>query len=87
MDTQKVCSLEEENYYKEMFRRVRQMKNKYTYEGPVNEFGRCARSHWRAATFAVSSDKARSNLMFQYKKEHGLPINTKIDLPGILMVG
>lgn len=87
MDTRKVCSLEEEKYYKEMFGRMRKMKDLYTYEGSVYELDRNVRSHWKAATYAVSSEKARSNLMFQYKKEHGLPINTKIDLPGVLMIG
>lgn len=87
MDTRKVCTLDEEKYYKEMFGRIRKMKDRYTYEGPVMDFGAPIQRYWCAATYAVSSEQARSNLMYQYKVEHGLPINTKIDLPGALMIG
>ena len=78
------CSYEEELYYKEVFGRL---KDVYTYEGPVlvNDINVCNR--WNAKTYAISGKKAKSNLMYQYKKEHGLPINTKIDLPGIILVG
>lgn len=55
---------------------------KYTYDGPVMEFDRCVADHWKASTYAASEKKARSNLTYQYKKEHGKTPNTKITLTG-----
>ena len=58
--------------------------NKYSYDGPVEDAvtGRCVTRQWRSETHAVSKDKARSNLMFQYKKEFGLERNVRVRLPG-----
>ena len=54
----------------------------YSYYGPVKEFDRCVRSTWHAQTYAVSEQKARSNLIFRYKKETGRSKDAKISLPG-----
>lgn len=62
--------------------------NRYDYEGPVMEFGRCVSNNWKAITFAPSEKKARSNLTYQYKKRHNKIAATKISLPGeVRLVG
>lgn len=55
---------------------------KYMYVGPVEEFGRCIAHSWTATTYAPSEAKARSNLIFQFKKANNKLPNTKVDLPG-----
>lgn len=54
----------------------------YSYDGPVFEFDRIVDNHWRAQTYAVSEAKARSNLVFQYKRNTGRAPRSKITLPG-----
>lgn len=56
--------------------------NKYIYDGPVMAFERCVADRWTGETLAVSENKARSNLAFRYKKEHGMIPATRITLPG-----
>lgn len=56
--------------------------HEYIYHGPVMKFDTCVEKEWRGTTYAVSEAKARSNLIFRYKKERGLLPNTKISLPG-----
>ena len=58
--------------------------NQYEYDGPVMEFDRCVCNHWKASTHAVSEAKARSNLAYQFKKNHRKSPNAKITLPGKL---
>lgn len=60
---------------------------RYHYSGPVLEFDRCVQEKWTGETMAVSKSKARSNLTYQWKKEHGRTSNTKITLPGDITVG
>lgn len=55
---------------------------KYSYDGPVCQFDRCVAHRWRAETYAVSKEKARSNMIYQFKKANNLLANTKISLPG-----
>ena len=62
------------------------MMNRYIYEGPVTEFGKCIDSHWKAATYAVSIHRAKSNLTYQFKMQYGKSRNTKIDLPGKIIL-
>lgn len=57
----------------------------YSYDGPVMEFGRCVANRWQATTRAVSERKARSNLVYQFKKDNGRTANAKITLPGKIM--
>ena len=59
-----------------------QTYKKYTYDGPVVEFGRCIAHNWTATTYATSGRKARSNFIFQIKQELGKLPSAKIDLPG-----
>ena len=55
---------------------------KYTYVGPVEEFGRCVAHRWTATTYAPSENKARSNFIFQFNKANGKIPTMKITLPG-----
>ena len=59
---------------------------RYLYDGPVREYDRCVNSRWRGETVAPSEKKARNNLAYQYKKKYGKVQNTKIVLPGRLVV-
>lgn len=54
----------------------------YEYSGPVKVFDRTVHQKWIATTYAPSEQKARSNFMYQYKKEHRMSPGTKISLPG-----
>jgi len=60
--------------------------NRYTYDGPVMEFENCIYDRWKASTYAVSESKAKSNLAYQFKKNHNRVPNTKITLPGKLVL-
>ena len=60
--------------------------NLYFYDGPVLEFERIVDNHWVAQTRAESEKKARSNLAYQYKKQHGREPRSKITVPGILKI-
>lgn len=60
--------------------------NHYTYDGPVMEFETCVNYRWKASTYAVSEKKARCNLEYQYKKSHNKVPNTKISLPGKIVL-
>ena len=55
---------------------------RYIYNGPVLCFDKVVVSKWKAETTAVSEAKARSNMIFQYKKIAGLEPYTKVTLPG-----
>ena len=61
-------------------------KKRYSYDGPVCEFEKCLTREWKATTFAVSEKKAKSNLAFRFKQETGREANSKISLPGELIV-
>lgn len=56
--------------------------HEFTYDGPVMIFNRCVANHWKGATMAVSPEKAKSNLIYQYKKKNNLTASTKVTLPG-----
>lgn len=59
-------------------------KKKYTYVGPVTQFGKCIALKWSGETIAVSSKKARSNLAYQFKKNVGLTSSAgSLDFPGL----
>ena len=58
------------------------MVKEYSYSGPVEEFGRCISNNWSSSTRAVSEEKARSNLVYQFKKQNKLKPYVKINLPG-----
>lgn len=56
--------------------------NKYIYDGPVKEFERIITKRWKGETYAVSERKARSNLAYQFKREHGKMPGSRVSLPG-----
>lgn len=54
----------------------------YSYNGPVEMYGKCICDVYKAETTAPSLSKARSNLVYRFKKENGLETHVKISLPG-----
>ena len=59
--------------------------NLYSYTGPVTMFDRCVENCCKGETYASSEKKAKSNLIFQYKKQNGLTPASKVNLPGKLV--
>ena len=59
--------------------------NLYSSTGPVTMFDRCVSNCWKGETYASSEKKAKSNLIFQYKKQNGLIPASKVNLPGKLV--
>lgn len=59
-----------------------QLRKLYCYSGPVTLLGRPVANHWTGTTLAVSPQKARSNLMYQFKKQMGLIPSVSIRLAG-----
>lgn len=58
---------------------------RYKYDGPVlNTFGVCVKDKWLTETYAVSKKKARTNMMWQFKKAFRFDKKNKITLPGII---
>lgn len=57
---------------------------RYFYNGPVTMFGALLADHWRGETEALTEKKARSNLIYQYKKQNGYAPSAKVELPGKL---
>lgn len=58
----------------------------YSYDGPVMKFNICVDNHWKGQTAAPSEAKAKSNLAFQYKKQNNMTPNTRVTLPGKLVL-
>lgn len=56
--------------------------DKYTYDGPIMSFGKMVTDRWKGETMAPSLKKARSNLIYQAKKQLNLLAGTKVTLPG-----
>lgn len=54
----------------------------YSYDGPVKQFNNIIICKWHATTIACSIEKARSNMVYQYKKKFGLSPQASIMLPG-----
>ena len=54
----------------------------YSYNGPVEMYGKCICDTYKAETTATSLSKARSNLVYRFKKENGLEPRVVISLPG-----
>ena len=57
----------------------------FCYCGSVKEFDSVVSSNWKGITKAVSEKEARSNLAYQYKRQHGKSLSCKITLPGDLV--
>lgn len=58
----------------------------YFYNGPVMEFDRIITNQWKGITEAESERKARSNLAYRFKIEHKKMPNSKITIPGKMVV-
>lgn len=54
----------------------------YIYDGPVMEFNVCISNRWKGRTRAVSENRARSNLAYQFKKSNNRLACANITLPG-----
>lgn len=62
------------------------MKRPYHYSGPVMRFDQCIQTNWEGYTLADSEKKARSNLVYNYKRVNGLLPSAKITLPGPIRI-
>jgi len=60
--------------------------NKYSYDGPVKEFDMIIARHWIGTTYAISEEKARSNLTYRFKTQNKKSPNTQITLTGKMTV-
>lgn len=60
--------------------------NRYCYDEPVCEFDICIAKIWLGETMAVNEKKARSNLTYQFKKQNNKVPNTRISLPGKIVM-
>ena len=58
---------------------------KYYYDGPVMEFDFCVMKHWKATTIAPTERKARCNLAYRFKIEHGMKPSANVSIPGKLI--
>ena len=58
----------------------------YYYDGPVMRFDDCLVRSWNGTTSAVSKEKARANLTYQWKIATGYSPRSKITLPGTLIL-
>lgn len=61
------------------------VNKQYEYKGPVMKFDICVEQWWETTTWAPSEKKARSNIVFRYKRDNGLEKTAKITLPGKLI--
>lgn len=60
--------------------------NRYSYTGPVCEFGKLVQENWTGETMAISEKKARSNLIFQWKKTNNRAAYSNVSLPGKIVL-
>lgn len=55
---------------------------RFIYEGPVMEFGKLLTDRWKGETIAPTESKARSNLIYQFKRQNNRIVGSRITLPG-----
>ena len=60
--------------------------NLYLYDGPVTSFGKPITKRWRGSTYATSDKKARSNLIYQYKKKNHLQAASRVEFPSAIVM-
>ncbi len=60
-------------------------KRAFRYDGAVMVFDRMAESRFRAETFAVTPEKARNNIAFQYRMKANIAGHVPVTLPGKLV--
>lgn len=56
--------------------------DRYSYTGPVEVFGTLVDQRWHGETTAATPARAKSNLAYQWKKAHGKTANSRVTLPG-----
>jgi hypothetical protein len=61
---------------------MEKQKTLYVYKGPVYFFDRMIAQSWSGSTLAVSPEKAKANLEYRYKMEHGYSRTARIKLVG-----
>lgn len=54
--------------------------DKYIYDGPVYLFNERVNDNWHGETMAISEKKAKSNLIYQYKRQTNRTKDCKIRL-------
>lgn len=59
---------------------------KYRYDGPVMNDDRCIQENWKGETMAVSEKRAKSNLLYRWKKQNGYAVQASISLPMSLII-
>lgn len=59
---------------------------KYQYIGPVMGVDKCIQEEWEGITTAVSEKKAKNNLSYRWKKQHGYAPTYFISLPQSLII-
>lgn len=55
---------------------------RFIYEGPVMEFGKLLTDRWKGETITPTESKARSNLIYQFKRQNNRIVGSRITLPG-----
>lgn len=60
--------------------------NLYSYKGSVKNYDTVVQRDWEGRTIAVSEKKARTNLMYQWKRQHGKTADYKVSLPGEITI-
>ena len=55
---------------------------RYRYVGPVMEYGRCLQDRFEGETVAESPKKAKSNILYNWKRDNNRMPGSKITLPG-----
>ena len=53
---------------------------KYIYNGPVMVFDKCVTGNWVAETVAPSKAKAKSNIIYQFKKANNLIPSARVSI-------
>ena len=56
--------------------------DKYIYKGPVKVFNNIVDPNWYGVTWAATPARAKSNLMYQWKKANGQAPTSRVTLPG-----
>ena len=60
--------------------------HEYVYEGPVFQFNQMIMERWTGRTMATTEKKAKSNLVYQFKKQYNRLPTAQISLPGKITI-
>lgn len=56
------------------------IKYKYTYKGPVFKFNTIVANDYEMETIAENENKAASQMIYRFKKDHNLVQNTRVTI-------